>query len=127
MNLLRCTLDRFQPVPDSGQFMDQVLGFINGGGPGRLDNARKVCATVLPDMLVGVTESALVVARKLWKESDDLACVSPVSENDQSFLFVHRLYPRRGDSCSGGVSDFYTPPASMSRKGCAGVIAVIKP
>jgi hypothetical protein len=89
MNPLRGTLYRLQSVANSGEFFDQVLGVINCDGLGRLDDAVEVSTTMLPHMLVGVTEVAPAIRGKLWKEGNDAARIAPASEYDQCFLFDH--------------------------------------
>ena len=62
----------------------RVGGFFDGDGLGCLDDAEVVSPAVLPDMLVGIAELALVIGRKFGKQGDDAAAYSwPAPEDDQ--------------------------------------------
>lgn len=82
MGLTRSPFDGSKPIPDAFQLPHQMRSVFERHRLGCQDDTEIVGPAVLPDVFVCVTEPAQVVGRQFWEQGDDVASISPATEDD---------------------------------------------
>lgn len=75
-------LDGPKSIPNALQLSCKKGSVFRRHGLGRQDDAVVVGPAVLPDVFVGVTESALMIGRQFREQGDDVVGVPPATEDD---------------------------------------------
>jgi hypothetical protein len=82
MDPTRSPLDGAKSIPNALQLSCKKGSVFRRHGLGRQDDAVVVGPAMLPDVFIGVTESAQMVSRQFGEQGDDVAGISPATEDD---------------------------------------------